>query len=103
MILRFMGDLPEPVPNQSPLSLRSPQLMQEIASILGAKPRRFVRQTVKRQPKPFGNANGQRGAEEFYQLWLNAGSSHLDKIHFIIGHGILKEELRLEFFYTNLL
>ncbi|XP_030079196.1 myosin-VIIa isoform X2 [Drosophila hydei] len=96
LILRFMGDLPESAPSPTPHSLRSPQLMQEIASLFGAKPGRFVRQTPKRLPKSFSNVNGQRTAEEFYQLWLNAGSSHLDKIHFVIGHGILKEELRDE-------
>lgn len=92
MILRFMGDLPEAAPSPTQRTLRNPQLMQDMARILGSKPRRFVRQTLKRPAKMIGN--GQQDAEEFYQLWLNVGSSHLDKIHFIIGHGILREGLR---------
>lgn len=82
-----MGDLPEPAPSSPNLSLRNSQLMQDLARILGTKPGRFIRQTVKRQSMPIGN-------EEFYQLWLNVASSHVDKLHFIIGHGILKESLR---------
>lgn len=89
-----MGDLPEPAASSPNLSLRISQLMQELARILGTKPRRFIRQTVKRQSKLISHSH--REAEEFYQLWLNAASSHVDKLHFIIGHGILKESLRCE-------
>nr|XP_016936706.1 myosin-VIIa isoform X1 [Drosophila suzukii] len=97
-ILRFMGDMMDIPTSPSFHSYDNESLMSDLSSLLNSsgsyKPRLFVRQTQRRPVKFMGKE--QKEAEEFYQHWLNIPSSHLDKLHFIIGHGILKENLRDE-------
>ncbi|KAH8328201.1 hypothetical protein KR067_006039, partial [Drosophila pandora] len=94
-ILRFMGDLPDINQTPSILSLDNANLISDLTRLLSVsgsvKPRLFVRQ----RPLKLMDG-GQREVEEFYQHWLTISSSHLDKINFIVGHGILKESLRDE-------
>jgi len=91
-----MGDMMDIPTSPSFHSYDNESLMSDLSSLLNSsgsyKPRLFVRQAQRRPVKFVGK--GQKEAEEFYQHWLNIPSSHLDKLHFIIGHGILKENLR---------
>ncbi|XP_052853141.1 myosin-VIIa isoform X3 [Drosophila gunungcola] len=95
-ILRFMGDLPEIVRSPTFTAYDNENLMNELSRFLNTsgsyKPRLFMRQAQRRPQQLVGR--GHKEAAEFYQHWLNVPSSHLDKLHFIIGHGILKDNLR---------
>ncbi|XP_058809187.1 myosin-VIIa-like [Phymastichus coffea] len=102
-ILRFMGDLLEPdnyvesYSKKSAMNTVSETLTKNYSKSIENDNQHFLRLTLKKKNK-LNNIIAKGIVYNEYENWLNVPRSNLEKLNFIIGHGILRPELKDEIY-----